>query len=311
MKQPYVLRARKCRSCNSEIPGVTADAKPVSPKSMSECLRRCACGKGGFSNGKSPTWIFAEPSDNVPLEVRAGLTDALAESVNERGRKIKLFQFGFETSEDAVTWTVFRYLQQSGRLRAQLAASGNIVAARAQAEPAMLFWGSPVPAVDAMSRQVRSRLLEILQGLGEERLSYSEPDVLLDFNEAGMVAIEAKYRSENDRKAEHHTGWKTYLNREAFRDPVEAKKTGLYELARNWRIAWELSGGRPTSLVNLGASRLASDKDVLERFHAALATGPDRQFQSMTWTQLLGDVSDLPPWLRSWLESRSITGAGP
>ena len=84
MKQPYVLRARTCRSCGAEIPGVTTDTKPVSPTSMRECLRRCACGKGAFSNGKSPTWIFAEPSENVPLEVRDGLRDVLRQSVNER-----------------------------------------------------------------------------------------------------------------------------------------------------------------------------------------------------------------------------------
>ena len=227
MKQPYVLRARKCRVCDAEIPGVVTDTKPVSPTSMRECLRRCACGKGGFSNGKSPTWIFADSSDNAPLEVRAGLRETLAESVNEGIRRTKLFRFGFETSEDAITWTVFRYLQQSGRLRERLAASGNIVAARAQAEPAMLLWGSPLPAMDAKGRHLRSRLLAIMNALGENTRSYAEPDVLLDFNEAGIVAIEATYRSSNEHKGESYTGWKSYVSSEAFCDAPAAKKTGL------------------------------------------------------------------------------------
>ena len=211
MKQPYVLRARTCRSCGAEIPGVTTDTKPVSPTSMRECLRRCACGKGAFSNGKSPTWIFAEPSENVPLEVRDGLRDVLRQSVNEGSRRTKLFRFGFETSDDAVTWTVFRYLQQSARLRERLAASGNTVAARAQAEPVMLLWGSPFPATDADGRQVQRRLLEILNALGEHSRTYAEPDVLLDFHEAGIVSIKATYDSRNEEKSESYTGWRWYV----------------------------------------------------------------------------------------------------
>lgn len=306
MGQSYVLRARTCRVCGAEIPGVVTDTKPVSPTSMKECLRRCACGKGGFSNGKSPTWIWADPSENVPLEVRTGLREAVADSINEGHRRTKLFRFGFETSEDAVTWTVFRYLQQSARVRERLVAAGNIVAARAQAEPTMLLWGSPFPAADAKGRQIKSTLLEILNALGEHSRSYAEPDVLLDFAEGGVVAIKATYRERNEQKGDSYTGWKSYVSSDAFRDAPAAKRTGFYELVRNWRIVWELSSGRPSSLINIGTARLASDKPALDQFHAALTTGPDRQFRVMTWMQLLGDVSQLPPWLRTWVESRDL-----
>ena len=54
---------------------------------------------------------------NVPQEVRGGVLETLALALNERNRDNKKTKFGFSTSEDALTWNLFRSLQEAGRLR--------------------------------------------------------------------------------------------------------------------------------------------------------------------------------------------------
>ena len=76
--------------------------------------------------------------------------------------------------------------------------------------------------------RVQRRLLEILNALGEHSRTYAEPDVLLDFHEAGIVSIKAAYDSRNEEKSESYTGWRCTSAPEAFRDPTAAKKTGFY-----------------------------------------------------------------------------------
>lgn len=305
----HALRSLECRVCGREIAAVTTNTAPLAPKSVNHCLRRCACGKGGYSNARNqPTWIFTEPTENVPAEVRAGLDEALTASLNRRSQKTKRFRFGFETSEDAVTWTVFRYLQKAGRIRQHLAACGNNVATQATTEPSLLLWGSPVPSSDERGREVRSNLIEVLGAtLNERKASFSEPDVILDFGTAGIVIIEAKYRSGNDRKPTGYGGWLQYLDdSEAFRDPQAVKASGLYELARNWRIGWELARDGPGSLLNLGPSSLLVENRDLVTFGAALATGPKKQFQVITWARLLSN--EVPAWLQTWLERKRDLG---
>jgi hypothetical protein len=85
------------------------------PHRFEELAFRCErCGTG-FSNSRSPTdrrRIFRDPADNVPPEVREGLTAALDGAVNVRNRPSKRFKFGSSRSEDALTWTTFEGLEK-------------------------------------------------------------------------------------------------------------------------------------------------------------------------------------------------------
>jgi hypothetical protein len=52
----------------------------------------------------------------IPIEVNDGLDTTLAEALNMRNRPSKRNAFCSASSEDAVTWTVFRGLDVIGRL---------------------------------------------------------------------------------------------------------------------------------------------------------------------------------------------------
>jgi hypothetical protein len=84
----------------------------------------------------------------------------------------------------------------------------------------------------------------------------------------------------------------------------------MYELARNWRIGWDLAGVRAFRLVNLGPEQLFKESKQLDSFENALAISEARSFQRLTWTLLLhsvvSDLGGLPDWLTQWLAERGL-----
>ena len=121
----------------------------------------------------------------------------------------KRSRFGFSTSEDAVTWVVFTYLMRSKLL---LKALQNVQLAAPDAghiEPTLLLWGVPVePTTSGAS--LRARLSAQCTALGEDKERMSEPDVIVDLGAHGIVFIEVKYLSGNDKKSSSYAGWEKY-----------------------------------------------------------------------------------------------------
>ena len=116
-KFSHLLPVLACPSCGSDVTQSTGELKRAGR--YSDCLRRCKrCGIG-FSNARhSATRIYQDPEMNVPEQSRGGIAERLKLALNERNRPSKRIKFGFSTSEDALTWTVFTYLNMTGQLRA-------------------------------------------------------------------------------------------------------------------------------------------------------------------------------------------------
>jgi hypothetical protein len=319
------LPAIRCARCGESVEPVryVAEANGGAPtaSSFDSCLRVCRNCNLAYSNARDPervVLIHGDPLENVPAQVRSGLAEALASSLNIRNRPNKRVKFGFETSEDAVTWTVFRYLHESGLigqvLEACLPAAAGIAASLAKSQPPTLLWGSPVPAGDERAGAIRTRLESLLSSLGENPESYSEPDVLIDFGAAGLVIIEVKYRSPNDNKDPDYGGWSRYMDQSgAFTDEGRTRKSGEYELARNWRFGWSLAEDRPLWLVNLGPSGLFTEPEGarLAAFEAALSQTSSRRFVRLTWPEFLGAIHTPPDWLTAFTEDRELRMAVP
>jgi len=268
----------------------------------SDCVRRCEpCGIG-FSNARvNPTEIFRIVTDNLPEQVREGALETLRAALNERNRPNKIVRFGFSTSEDALTWTVFTSLAQSGQLAEALRA---IDATESTVAPAaLLLWGVPYPPQSSRGTQIRQQLIDICHALGERPDSTSEPDVIVDFGDAGLVFIEVKYRSRNERRATGSVYSRYVASTDAFKDGNKVVQSELYELARNWRIGTELAGRRNFTLVNLVVFSDSVERSRVEQFTAGLATGHDWRFRVVNWNRLTS-VFDKPGWLEQYLEER-------
>jgi hypothetical protein len=267
----------------------------------------------GLSNAKTDnldrlTVIYRDPFANLPDWLREGCEQTLDHALNVNHRRAKKTKFMSSRSEDHVTWTVFRFLQRDGALAKTLGQLGMGPGPTVD-EPRLLLWGVPVPGDDPQGAAIRDQLIRVLDRIGERPRFRSEPDVILDFDQAGLVFIEVKHESANDTKPETYAGWDTYLrDTPAFLDPRRVRGTGLYELARNWRIGWDLAGGRPFTLINLGPAALFAGKNgaLLGQFRSCLATANDRRFETRMWTDLLGTIDNGPDWFWTYVRERGL-----
>lgn len=286
-----------CPGCQSIL--AAFDAKIRTAAKYSDCLRRCErCGIG-FSNGRcNPTIIYRNPERNIPDQVRSGALETLSLALNEKHRPDKLVKFGFSTSEDALTWTVFHHLNRTGQLHSALYSCGST---GAQSGPLhMLLWGVPDPLDSPDGNRLRQQLIAICDRLGEAPTRRSEPDVIVDFGDGGLAVIEVKYSSRNDSKKFGSRYNRYVLAPDTFADVAAIGRSELYELTRNWRIGVELASGRPFTLVNLVVGDTDPHRTTEFRRGLDLKVG---NFLVIRWRDFITHFQH-PDWLESYLSLR-------
>jgi hypothetical protein len=293
------------------------DAEIRAAGRFKDCVRRCeACGIGASNaDGSHVTFIYSEPLMNIPKECREGAEEVLARALNVQSRGSKLRRFGFSTSEDAVTWVVFTYLLRANRLLAALRRTELVSAGAAAGAPlTLLLWGVPVDD-GPRGVEIHSRLKQVCGALGEDPASLSEPDVIVDLGDDGLLFIEVKYRSGNDHGPRDDNHWSRYATAPGLGWQIDGiKASGCYELARNWCLLKMLADGRRATLANLGPAGLFSGAEGarLDRFIAALGTGQSPRFRKITWLEFLDAVTDdAPLWFTEFLRSRELIPARP
>jgi hypothetical protein len=239
---------------------------------------------------------------------------ALRSSISVFNRPNKLVKAGYSTSEDALTWTMFRFLEGENRLWETFAGNGVAIAEHASVEPRLILWGAEVPSRDGSVSQAPAGLHRVSCLLQETTDRRTEPDVILDFGVARIVFVEVKFRSGNEIKSSQYEHWDRYLgDQEAgpFKIPAEVRSNGHYELVRNWRIAWELSRALnvPVALINLGKDALfnGAKGKALSVYESLLAQDGAHAFYRLSWRHLLDAAGDIPPWLQTYLAERSLT----
>src|SRR3954454_14975011 len=104
-----------CRFCGGLItPELEVVAKPPKATSYQTCLFKCLVCEVGYSNGRvesARTAIWLHPPNNVPGDYHPDLTPTIGAAVNLTNQANKWSKFGYSSSEDAVTWTIFRWLE--------------------------------------------------------------------------------------------------------------------------------------------------------------------------------------------------------
>ncbi len=307
------LPALECPECartveSAEFTPIPRGGPPNATNYLS-CLRKCdACGLG-FSNAntavlKSLTIIYSDPFRNIPLFISNGHTEALKEALNVRNRTPKAYKFLSSKSEDHVTWTIFRYLAYTRQLAPTMRRLKGMF--DVSQEPALLLWGVPIPFGDPAASHARERVEAMCDSLGEPPISRSEPDVILDFGDAGVAFVEVKLWSRNDSLDKVSPKWDRYLEgSDAFADRDEVKCSGLYELSRNWRIAFDFANGRPATLINLGPESLSKETRV-RRFRDSLTIRPKCDFLTISWREFLASIPEKPEWLISYIADRKV-----
>ena len=170
-------------------------------------------------------------------------------------------------------------------------------------EAAMLLWGVPCPAGSPRGESIRKRVVEISDRLGEKPRRRSEPDVILDFADDGLIIVEVKYRSGNDQQKFGEKHEKHLSDTDAFAEPELIRHAELYELTRNWRIGVELAEGRPFTLVNLMIKN--KEPNQIRQFRSGL-NYMKGTYRIATWKDFLSgcNPSEWPLWFREYLNDK-------
>jgi hypothetical protein len=147
---------------------------------------------GGYWNGTefhgdppvsfrvSPTYVLEHKRDNFIIG---------HELIGQLAGKAETWRLGNENSEDALSFNVFRSLQEAGALgeAAQLLAGVDVTT-----EPELIVWGR---RLDRASTHPVAELRAALTGLERWPGHKTEPDVILRVPDWGWIFIEAKLAS--------------------------------------------------------------------------------------------------------------------
>jgi hypothetical protein len=176
----------------------------------------------------------------------------------------------------------------------------------------MLLWGASVPPTTKAGDALLAKLVAASDSSGEHKRFRTEPDVVIDAGDAGVVFIEVKLHSGNEVQSDEKR-FERYLRKAAFTDRDAIISSGYYELVRNWSLGTAVAGDRPFYLINLGPNAIFDDPKHQNRW-AAFASGigdqPHRSFHKARWPDVLATLSDSSTsWIHDYVQQRLTKGA--
>lgn len=132
----------------------------------------------------SPTYVLTDARQN--FIVGRSLIDQV---LGGNWGKAETYRLGNENSEDALTWNVFRSLQETERLKVLTPLLCECTDA---SEAELYLWGRRITAVGA---EAWKRLAEVRAELEPTHRQQTEPDAVLHLAGWGWIFIEAKFGS--------------------------------------------------------------------------------------------------------------------
>lgn len=191
----------------------------------------------------SPTYVLQDHLDN--FIVGRGLVDKLS-------GKAETWRLRNENSEDALSFNVFRSLQEAGRLRD---AARLLTGLDLGAEPELIVWGHRLGQTTVAPVAELKTALDDLEGTSGQQ---TEPDIIFRIPSWGWIFIEAKLGSPTSTykgRPDKLEGWKKrYAKADVFNaaaltaaDP----ETFPEQLLRNVAVAHAVAAGEHVAVVAL------------------------------------------------------------
>lgn len=278
------LNALKCPKCGIDLLPPEKNDKIVKTNSYNDCLRKCNKCLIGFSNSKTkPKLIYENYNDNIPEKLIDGLDDTLKGSLNIINRKNKRNKIGFSTSEDALTWSFFKYFVLKNRINDLL----NILNIERNDDqlPDIYLWGV---CINNKNNNLENEIIRVSDDFKEVKDRRSEPDVIIKTNDK-IVLIEVKYLSSNNINFNKEK-YQKYLIENIDNDKLY--ESGHYELYRNWAFASKLSmSSSKFELINLGLNKLFNDKNKyrLMLFQESIKSSGG-SFKKISWEKICNQL---------------------
>jgi hypothetical protein len=202
-------------------------------------------------------------------------------------------RMAWDNSKDALTWNVFRYLENTHQLSACLSDLCGIRVSVSE----LIYW-----SYSQKSNNIWNKLAEARAEFGEVPRRSSEPDLIVVSDKA-IFWIEAKLTSSNNTVPTHPLDTKKYLSggnhwyKQVFLTDYDslACKQKKYELLRLWLLGSYVAAQSSKNfyLVNLVCAE--KQRDIEQSFRPHIKLNDQRHFLRWSWEAIFRYISDNSP----------------
>lgn len=265
-------------------------------------------------SNKAATYSYADVRRNI-----VAAQELFAERLRGHPFKFESHRFGYENSEDAVSWNVFRLLQEARMLRrvAEL-----ITGFPSPDEPDLYLWGLRCSddSLEPWDLLIRARH-RFESSLPVDR-PLTEPDIALHLPGRYLILIEAKFTSVNmcykagPRRNPSSLTLAELLD--IYHEPAleildfeQARCSSriYYQLWRNTIFAeWMARADHvSTAAYHANLVRRRSESESAAAFHQLVRGGYQDRFRRITWEDIHGVIRDAPEanLAREYLENKT------
>jgi len=266
---------------------------------------RCHLSRNG------PTYSYAEPHRNIIASPELFRTRLVGHPF-----KFETDRFGLENSEDALTWNVFRSLQEAGCLH-QVA--HRITGQDIQAEPYLFLWGICLTGDTFEPWDLLIAARERFESNLPVKRPLTEPDIALYLPGHYLILIEAKFTSPNPfytdgprkdaRSLTKAELLDTYQSRELYFLDVERARNSdrvYYQLWRNMVFAEWMARqhGIQNHAFIANLTRRGTETAACESFRRLLQMNYGGQFVHLSWEDVCRSTGPAG-WLDSYITTKT------
>jgi hypothetical protein len=215
---------------------------------------------------------------------------SLLEAVKKVKRESRISR---DNSEDAISWNVFRYLEDTNQVAKLL----SWVTQREQHLIELIYWSYSQNANGAWSELNKAR-----KEFGENLQRSSEPD-LIALTDTALFFIEAKLTATNNTSPSGSNNRMNYLaggnewHKKAFVSDFDtvAIKAKKYELFRFWLLGSWLANEMKLDFYLLDVVLTERETDIEKRFNPHIRLGTNRQFKRVAWEEIHNFIAEYAP----------------
>jgi len=259
------------------------------------------CPDHGIRCHSSGTYSYIDVRRNIIVDA-----DMVAERVMGHPFKYESNRLGYEKSEDALTWNVFRSLQRAGCLNVL---AERITGKAIRTDPSLYLWGlnltddslEPWDLLIAARKRFESNL--------PVKRPLTEPDITLYLPGEYLILIEAKFTSPNTFYLDGPRRDANSLTKDElldiYRDQAlhildDEKARGAdrvyYQLWRNTVFAeWmALADGQGTQAYHTSLTREGVENESCEHFRGLLKPEFSGRFAHLSWEDIYLWITESP-----------------
>lgn len=265
-------------------------------------------------SSKKPTYSYVDTRRNIVAS-----SNLFASEIVGHPFKFESHRLGAERSVDALSWNVFRSLQEAGRLKVL---AESITGIRSSIEPVLYLWGICTTEDSCEPWHLLVEARKRFESCLPVERPLTEPDIALHLPGKYLILIEAKFTSRNTFYKEGPRPNASSLTKDELVDiyqdsqlqilnvrAAEQANRVFYQLWRNTMFAEWMSqlDHRDTKAFHVNLVMDGQDEESAFEFRRLINERFQGRFQRTTWENIYRDVANHPQLnrLQRYLETKT------